>query len=128
MKVLAIVLIDIFLSFCCIEAQDFNNAIEKSRQLVENFRTTENIPGIVAGISYKGKQVWVESFGYSDIENDVKCRTDTVMRTGSVTKPINTALVAKLVEDGKIKWDSDIHEYISEKLFPQKQWNGLFKY
>ena len=109
-----------------IQTQDFKNAIKDSVELVEKFKSDEFIPGLVVGINYKGKQVWVQSFGYSDVENDVKCRTDTVLRTGSVSKAIETALVAKLVESGKIVWDSEIHQYISEQDFPVKQWEGMF--
>lgn len=103
------------------------NAIERSELLLENYMIQERVPGLVAGVSLKGKQVWVKGFGFSDIENGVKCHENTVMRIASITKTLGTTLVAKLVEENKLKWDSDIHEYISEKVFPKKQWKGLNK-
>jgi CubicO group peptidase (beta-lactamase class C family) len=101
------------------------NAIDKSQLLIEKYMIEEGIPGLVAGVSVKGKQVWVKGFGFSDIENGVKCHENTVMRIASITKTLGTTLVSKLVEENKLKWDSDIHEYIGEKFFPKKQWKGL---
>jgi len=105
--------------------EDLENAIDKSELLIEKYMIEEGIPGLVAGISLKGEQVWVKGFGFSDIENGVKCHQNTVMRIASITKTLGTTLVSKLVEENKLKWDSDIHEYISESVFPRKQWKGL---
>ncbi len=112
------------LSFCQIN-EDLENAIDKSELLIEKYMIEEGVPGLVAGVSVKGKQVWVKGFGFSDIENGVKCHENTVMRIASITKTLGTTLVSKLVEENELKWDSDIHEYISEKFFPKKQWKGL---
>jgi len=105
--------------------EDLENAIDKSQLLIDKYMIEEGIPGLVAGISLKGEQVWVKGFGFSDIENGVKCHENTVMRIASITKTLGTTLVSKLVEENKLKWDSDIHEYISEQVFPRKQWKGL---
>ncbi|XP_054164662.1 serine beta-lactamase-like protein LACTB, mitochondrial [Oppia nitens] len=119
----------IFLCLSCvkhvvIECQDFVKAIEKSAALVAKYRNDESIPGTVIGVHYRGRPVWIQAYGYSDIENDVKCDIDTVVRTGSVTKAMVAALVAKLVEQSKIVWDNNIHDYLPTSVFPIKQWKG----
>ena len=116
----------IFVSiFDSIRAQNFGNAIKSSVELIENFKSKESIPGIGVGVNFKGKHIWLHSSGYSDIENDVPFTKDSVIRTGSVSKAIETAVLAKIVEQNKVVWDHEIHKYVSEQHFPKKQWNGL---
>ena len=111
--------------FESISAQSFENAIKNSVDLIEKFKTKELIPGLGVGVQHKGKHIWTQSFGYSDVENGVPFSAKSVLRTGSLSKGIETAVVAKLVEQNKISWDSEIHGYVSEKSFPKKQWNGM---
>jgi serine beta-lactamase-like protein LACTB len=82
------------------------------------------IPGLVAGISIKGKTVWTEAFGHTDIENDVKTRTDSVWRMASISKALTSALIGKLIEKGLIDLEKSIHNYLSPNIFPIKQWKG----
>jgi serine beta-lactamase-like protein LACTB, mitochondrial len=103
---------------------DIQNAITKSQEDVERWRVEIGIPGVVAGISIKGKEVWTEAFGYSDIENNVKAHRDSVWRMASISKSLTTALVGKLIDEGKLDLDKSIHEYLSPNIFPIKQWNG----
>ena len=117
-------LFNFLIIFESIRAQNFENAIKNSVDFVEKFKSKEMLPGLGVGINFKGKHVWLHSTGYSDIENEVPFSKDSVIRTGSVSKAIETALVAKLVEQKQIDWDSDIHKYISEQHFPKKHWNG----
>ena len=112
--------------FYCVNGHDFKNAIAKSVKDIEKFRNDQLIPGLSVGVSHNASHVWLKSFGFADIENEVAFRTDTVLRTGSVSKAIQTALVAKLVELKRIDWDHEIHQYVSERHFPRKQWKGLY--
>ncbi len=62
--------------------------------------------------------------GLADLENEVKCTVDSVLRVASVSKAIGSGLVASLVEKGKLRWDDDINKYVSERVFPKKTVNG----
>jgi CubicO group peptidase (beta-lactamase class C family) len=102
--------------------EDIKSSIQKTNEEIEKTRIAQMIPGLVAGISIKGKTVWTEAFGQTDIENDVKTRTDSVWRMASISKSLTTALVAKLMEKGLIDLEKSIHYYLSTKIFPIKQW------
>lgn len=39
--------------------------------------------------------MWSEGFGYSDVENDVKCKPTTVMRVASISKPLAATAASK---------------------------------
>jgi serine beta-lactamase-like protein LACTB len=82
------------------------------------------IPGLVAGISIKGKTVWTEAFGHTDIENGVKTRTDSVWRLMSISKSLTSAMIGKLIDRGLIDSEKSIHNYLSTNIFPIKQWKG----
>src|SRR5687767_4855196 len=55
-------------------------AIKESKSLVQRFMTERSIPGLVIGVSFKGHDIWVKGFGFSNIEQGSKCKADTVMR------------------------------------------------
>jgi serine beta-lactamase-like protein LACTB len=71
-----------------------------------------------------GKEVWTQAFGQTDIENNVKTRIDSVWRIASISKSLTTAMIAKLIEKSLIDLEKSIHEYLSPKIFPIKQWNN----
>lgn len=79
------------------------------------------VPGIAVAVSVDGETVWTEGLGYADVENRVPCTRHTVMRIGSISKPIAMTTVAKLWEDGRIDLDKPIQEYVPS--FPQKTFN-----
>ncbi len=96
----------------------------KSRADVQKYLSSTGTPGIVAGISVNGKNVWMEAFGKSDVENNVDTHVDSVWRLGSISKSVTTALVGKLIDQGKLDLDKSIYDYLSEDIFPRKKWNS----
>ena len=69
--------------------------IEKARSLIKRFKEEIGSPGLAISVSVNGKTVWSEGFGYSDVENDVECTPNTVMRIASISKPL-TATAASM--------------------------------
>jgi len=104
--------------------EDIKSAIKKTNDDIEKIRIEGMTPGVVAGISIKGKDSWIEAFGQTDIENNVKTHKDSVWRMGSISKSLTSSLVGKLIENGLIDLDQSIHHYLSPNIFPIKQWNG----
>lgn len=95
-----------------------------SHRLVDQYRKALIVPGIVVGLSKKGKTVYHEAFGYADIENEVKTRKDSHFRIASISKSFTTLLIAKLVEEGRLDWNKTINDYIPQSKFPAKKWKG----
>ncbi|KAM4618849.1 serine beta-lactamase-like protein LACTB, mitochondrial [Polymixia lowei] len=100
----------------------YNAAIKASRDLVERIKGEVGAPGLVIGVSVDGSQIWSEGVGYADLENRIPCRPETVMRIASISKPLTTAAVARLCEEGKLDLDVPVQKYVPE--FPQKQFDG----
>ncbi len=83
-------------------------------RLIEDAVAKGEIPGAVVLVAQRGKIVREAAYGLSDIENHVPFRTDTVCWLASVTKPVTTAAIMKLVEAGKLRLDDPVEKYIPE--------------
>ncbi|EEC05187.1 conserved hypothetical protein, partial [Ixodes scapularis] len=97
-------------------------AITYSRDLLARKKDELGVPGVVVAVSVDGETLWAEGLGYADMENRVPCGRHTVMRIGSISKPITMMALAKLMEEGKVDLDKPIQEYVPS--FPQKTYNG----
>ncbi|XP_045133389.1 serine beta-lactamase-like protein LACTB, mitochondrial isoform X2 [Portunus trituberculatus] len=96
--------------------------VKKARQILRRFAEEVGAPGLVVGVTVNGKQVWMDGFGFADLENGVRCSPATVMRIASISKSLTMTAVAKLWEDGKLDLDDPIQKYIPD--FPKKTYNG----
>nr|XP_039261000.1 serine beta-lactamase-like protein LACTB, mitochondrial [Styela clava] len=94
------------------------NIIGRVQRLVRKNMIEIGTPGIIIGVSINGKDVWTQGFGYADIENEVKCKFNTIMRIASISKSLTMAAVAKLIEDGKLSLNAAIQDYVPD--FPNK--------
>ena len=48
-----------------------------------------------------GRLIYARGFGYADVESKTPVQPDALFRIASVSKPITSAAVMKLVEEGK---------------------------
>ncbi len=68
----------------------------------------------------KNDFVWVNGYGYADLENKVPAKPESAYRLASVTKPMTAIAIMQLVEKGKVNLDADVQTYVT--YFPKKQW------
>ena len=61
-------------------------------------------------------------FGFADLENNIQCRSNTVMRIASISKSMTMAVVARLWQEEQLYFDKPVQEYVSE--FPIKVFEG----
>jgi len=65
-------------------------------------------------VAEKGKVVYKKGFGMANMEWAIPNQPDTKFRIGSVTKQFTAALVLQLVEEGKIKLDGKLGDYLPD--------------
>jgi CubicO group peptidase (beta-lactamase class C family) len=63
------------------------------------------VPGLAVGVVYKDKVIYAKGFGVREVGKEGAIDPDTVFLLASVSKPIASTIVAKLVGDGTLKWD-----------------------
>jgi serine beta-lactamase-like protein LACTB len=95
-------------------------AAERARQAVRASVIEQNLPGLSVAIGIGGEIVWVEGFGWSDIEKRVPVAPDMLFRIGTASKVITSAAVGLLVDKGRINLDDEIQAYVP--AYPKKQW------
>ena len=64
------------------------------------------------------------SYGFTDVENQIKVTPDTVFEWGSVTKLLVWTSVMQLVEEGKLELDEDIRAYLPDGFLTKLQYDA----
>ncbi len=75
---------------------------------------TTGVPSGGLGIIQNGKVVFADGFGVKDFRQREKADADTLFMVASNTKAMTTLLLAKLVDEGKIAWDTPIVDIYPE--------------
>lgn len=78
------------------------------RQVMEKFE----IPGIAVGIIKDGKVIHAKGYGVRNIDKKGKVDAETLFSIASTGKSFTTAAIALLVDEGKMRWDDKVIDYI----------------
>ena len=87
---------------------------------VYHYWINKNVPSVSVGVLSKGKIVYQDAVGYSDLENTTLANPKTIYRIASISKSITAVAIMQLYEKGKIDLDADVRKYIP--YFPKKKW------
>ncbi|MDA0707237.1 MAG: serine hydrolase [Proteobacteria bacterium] len=87
------------------------NRLDKARiamlaKFVEDGQTATGVPGVSVGIIQDGKVVFAGGFGVRELGKPTKVDADTLYMIASNTKGLTTLLLAKLVDQGKLNWQT----------------------
>lgn len=95
-------------------------AIAKARALIDREMARTLAPGVSVAVARDGRFVWSEAIGCADVELQVPMATTTRLRIGSVSKPLTSVALGRLVEDGRLDLDAPVQRYVPD--FPEKAW------
>jgi hypothetical protein len=89
------------------------NALDAARiaeltKFVESSQTALGVPGVAIGILQNGKVVFSGGFGVRELGKPARVDRDTLFMIGSNTKALTTLLLAKLVDDKKLTWETPV--------------------
>jgi CubicO group peptidase (beta-lactamase class C family) len=70
------------------------------------------VPGAAVAIVHGKSVVYMHGFGVRDIRAGQPVTSDTLFDIGSCTKAFTSAAVAMLVDQGKMRWDGKVRDYI----------------
>ena len=83
-------------------------------QLVENTLKSFDVPGIAVAVVKDGKIVLAKGYGVKSILSNEKVDANTLFGIASNSKAFTTAALAMLVDEGKLKWDDKVTQYLPE--------------
>jgi CubicO group peptidase (beta-lactamase class C family) len=86
---------------------DAKRIAELSR-FVESGIQTLGVPGASIGIVQDGKVVFAGGFGVREIGNAAKPDAETLYSIASNTKALTTLMLAKLLDEGKLTWETPV--------------------
>jgi CubicO group peptidase (beta-lactamase class C family) len=86
--------------------------LAKVGEFFRNEVTTGTIPGAILLIQQHGKPVYRESFGVQDVVSKAPITDLTIFRLFSMTKPITSVAAMALVDEGKLKLEDIVANYI----------------
>lgn len=89
-------------------------------QLIEGYMEQHGVPGMSIAIAENHHLTYAKGYGFADVEHSVPATEDTRYRTASIAKPITSALVLSLADDGKLDLDVPVQSYVKE--YPTKRW------
>ena len=87
--------------------------METYEQSIRDLMKKYSIPGGAIAVVRDGKLVYARGFGYADVETKTPVQPDALFRIASVSKPLTSAAVMKLVEEGKLNLDDRVAPFIA---------------
>src|SRR6185436_16225580 len=91
-------------------AQDHSAKIQEVLTLANKYRQFNGS----ALVAENGKVIYKGGFGLANMEWNIANAADTKFRLGSITKQFTATLTMQLVEQGKIKLDGKISDYLPD--------------
>ncbi len=77
-------------------------------RFVEDGQKATGVPGVSVGVIQDGKVVFAGGFGLRELGRPTKVDADTLYMIASNTKGLTTLLLAKLVDQGKLTWETPV--------------------
>src|SRR6476620_12456219 len=87
---------------------------KKIDQLVENTMKTFDVPGIAVAVVKDGKVIHSKGYGVRSLNTKEKVDDNTLFGIASNSKAFTAATLGILVDEGKLKWDDRVIDFIPE--------------
>lgn len=91
-------------------AESVAKAIAEIESLAKEQIVKDAVPGVAISVVFKDKVVYASGFGVRDASGKMPVNADTVFQIASASKPVGATVVAALVGEKKITWDSRISD------------------
>lgn len=111
-KMSAVLLIIVLLYLSPAHAQ-----IMKSNEidaLVENVLKTFDVPGIAVAVVKDGKIIHAKGYGVRSLNTNKKVDEHTIFGIASNSKAFTAAALGMLIDEGKLKWDDKVTDYLPD--------------
>lgn len=86
---------------------------EDLAQLLDDVRANTGVPAIAAAFVRDGEIVAAATVGVQAAGSDVPVAATDRFHLGSLTKPFTAVVIAKLVEEGRLQWDTRVGDVLA---------------
>jgi CubicO group peptidase (beta-lactamase class C family) len=89
------------------------NALDQARiaelvRFIESGQKVSGVPGVAFGLVQDGKVVFADGFGTKELGSSDKPDADTLFMVASNTKAMTTLLLARLVDEHRMSWETPV--------------------
>ena len=92
-------------------AQVDTNKIE---EVIKTSMARFDVPGMAVAIVENDEVVLAKGFGIANLNTKAEVNKDTLFGIASNTKAFTSAALAKLVDEGKLRWDDRVIDHLPE--------------
>jgi CubicO group peptidase (beta-lactamase class C family) len=91
-----------------VTSEQVTHALQELEKLAQKQIQENALPGLAVAVVFQDKTVYAKGFGVRDTSTKEPIDADTVFQLASVSKSIASTVIAELVGEGKITWDSKL--------------------
>ncbi len=91
-----------------VTSEQVTHAIQELEKLAQKQIQENTLPGLAIAVVFQDKTVYAKGFGVRDANTKQPIDADTVFQLASISKSVGSTVVAELVGEGKITWDSKL--------------------
>lgn len=86
--------------------------LERISRMIQDYIDCRKLAGVSATVSRQGTTIYLEKFGYMDIETQKPLQFDTIFRIASMTKPVTTVAAMMLYQEGHFHLNTPVSDFI----------------
>src|SRR5438477_3168173 len=91
-----------------VTSEQITHAVQELQKFAQKQINENTLPGLAIAVVFQDKVVYAKGFGVRDVNTKASVDADTVFQVASLSKSIGSTVVAELVGEGKITWDSKL--------------------
>ncbi len=80
-----------------------------------------NVPGVSIAIVENGELKWAKGYGMANTNTGAEVDVNTLFQAGSISKPLAALSALKLYENGQIKLDQNVNDYLKGWQLPENE-------
>jgi CubicO group peptidase (beta-lactamase class C family) len=108
-----IVISSIFITSLLLLQEPTQQALVALDSDIHEVMDDQHIPGVAACAVKDGQVVWMGTYGYADLDQNIDVTPDTIFMLGSLSKIVTGIAFMQLNERGLIDLDDDINDYLA---------------
>jgi CubicO group peptidase (beta-lactamase class C family) len=90
------------------------NTIAQLEESIPRLMQEATVPAVSIAVIRDGQTYWLHTFGVANTKTKQPANDDTVFEAASLSKPVFTYAVLKLVDQGKLDLDAPLSKYLSK--------------
>ena len=106
----------LFIVFLFLSASTYAQVIKSNEidSLVEKVLKTFDVPGIAVAVVKDGKIIHAKGYGVRSLNTNKKVDEHTIFGIASNSKAFTAAALGMLMDEGKLKWDDKVTDYLPD--------------